>query len=1032
MAKIRISTYREVANPDGKIKLPQEVVINLPANKLSRNEREWTDVSNGVAASNRAIERGVPVLYMYLGHPCWDDPIVTGMMPVARLTNLVENSDTSVDFYAQMEYGSDQLPNKTSLFVGGAIAAGVDVDCSIRAAAEWKWGGDGIDQLEIPEGDYPLVIDFLPPDQQPGIVGTKVSQVTKWESAAKKIKQSFTESNVFRELIDDLIKQIKFQIEKAGANATGRKDTNMPTKVAKKEDQTSDLMTILDQTPDEELRPMIKGLLLGMNLEDSEDTLEGMDAMDSEPKEDDFAGEGTEGTNQEAFKKSKLIWEAKQKIMPLVEASLKAHPLPKDKPATTTPAPLPKKENKETKTSEPTMSEEQKRREAIRERLVDEAIAREEAGNRSKVISEASQKAITGKTKFYGHEIWDQDRYPQVLVDKAIQEASEACQTERELALVLPEKLDKVVAAAKLEAFNKRHLPGKQYVEQTEYQGTGGWKGEEQDEIAKIAEEKVVKPFERYLKENHPKKYDQFQSAKAKEDRKAAVERTRKTFVNAYREDFIANGSDQNANYAALMTGIGMVRQWIPSPIMQLAQNGPRLNMAMGRVSAGGGGMPMGQYVEITSSSSTPPRDYDLAERQLATDGLRQVQVFSQPHQYFARWREIEIVWNKDTLYWLGQDPWRRDLNMEGVFHLFQNLNKQTELMISAENLRGNMAYGATAITNESVNFAQANHFVVFGNGDDRIVDGKTISNAIGYFKLRRGQSSGTVTLALGPVVPPGINPFIERNTESLVNAHPVTLAAISGKTQSRGKYDRNLQMGVKINESDPEPTYLVLDHVGIVVMLEGSRFDGSATTTVSQYTPVSNYTRFDCTLGGSETNQIKANQLAELILLMMADLRRLRQVDIEEIDYLLGSSLILEGLLPLASHFQGQNKLDFANIGPGMQANNQYLEILRRCLVYGTTDPTYDDNRLLTLGMSKTIVHAEYAPPMLGDLLTCGKVNSDGKLVRTHQQAQSLVTRELIATIPPARDPETDEPKNFGVANIYIVNPPASSGLPA
>ena len=149
MAKIRINTYREVENPDGKIKLPQEVVINLPAEKISKNNHKWTSVTNGVEASNRAIERGVPVLYMYFGHPCWDDPIVTGMMPVSRLTKLVENADTSVDFYGVMEYGSDSFPNNTALFVGGAIAAGVDIDCSIRAAADVDWGWNEMDKLSI-------------------------------------------------------------------------------------------------------------------------------------------------------------------------------------------------------------------------------------------------------------------------------------------------------------------------------------------------------------------------------------------------------------------------------------------------------------------------------------------------------------------------------------------------------------------------------------------------------------------------------------------------------------------------------------------------------------------------------------------------------------------------------------------------------------------------------------------------------------------------------------------------------------------
>jgi hypothetical protein len=1025
MAKIRINTFREVENPDGPIKLPHDLEIDLPAEKISKNNHEWESVSNGVNASNKAIDRGFPVLYMYLGHPCWDDPVVTGMMPVAQLTKLVENADSSVKFYATMQYGTPQDPNRSALFVGGALAAGADIDCSIRAAADVDWGWGKMDKLSIPEGNYPMVIDFLPPDQSPGIPGTKVTNVSRWESTAKKIKKQFSESQVFKELIDDFIKLFQSEVNARAESATGRKGESMSVaKVRIKLEQLSaDVLEQIKALPDKEtIIIFIQGMLAAVGVADDK-AMDDMNKMDEEPAEADYTDDEV---GKESLKRAQTIWKCKvESIIPSVKAIVEKHKTATPRKENTTAQPT-TQPTREQRNDEPTMNDEQKRREAIRERLIDEAIAREESGKRLTTITEAKEKAISSKGKFFGHEIWDQDRYPQVLVDKALKEVSESCNTEREVSLVMSEKLDKVVRDAKLEAFNKRSLPGKQHMEQTEYNGNGGWEGE-QNEIVKVAEEKVVKPLLNYMKENHPKQYAIYEANKSKESVKEAVAKTRQT----YKEDFIANGSTQNGNYPALMMGIGVVNHWVPSPILQLAQNGPKLNMQFGRVSGGGNGMPIGQFVEITSAMSTQVKDYDLGERQLATDGLPQVEVFSQPHQYFARWREIEIVWNKDVLYWLSQDPYRRDLNAEGVYHLMQYLNKQTELMITTENIRSTGAYGATALTNETLNLAQADHFVVFGS-DPKVVEGRTVSNAVGYFKLRRGQSSGTTTLALGPVVPPGISPFLERSTESLVNTHPVTLAAIGGKTQVRGKYDSNLQRGVKINETDPDPTYFVLDHVGIVVMLEGSNFDGVNATVVSQYTPYSNYTRFDCALSGSETHQIKGNQLAELIIRMIADLRGKRQVEVEDIDYLIGSALVLEGQLALASHFQGQNKLDYAAMGPGMMANAKYLEILRRCLVHGTTDPVYNDNRLINMGMSKTLVYNQYAPPMLGDLLTCGKINSDGKLVRTHQQAQSLVVRELIATIPPARNPVTDEPENFGNAAIYIVNPPADTGLPA
>lgn len=1027
MGKIKIATFREVENPDGKIKLPYDLEINLPANKISKNDREWTDVTNGVNASNRAIERGVPVLYMYLGHPCWDDPIVTGMMPVARLTKLVENKDTSVDFYATMEYGSEADPNRTALFVGGALAAGAEIDCSIRAAAEVEWNWDSLDKLTIPEGDYPLVIDFLPPDQQPGIAGTKVTSVSRWESTARKIKENFSQSNVFKELIDDFIKSLKLEIQKesARANATGRKEKNMP--VAK--EMSADVLKQIEELPDKEsIVIFIKGMLSAMGVKDDK-AVDDMNKMDEEPKESDYTDDET---GKESFKRAKSIWECKlNTIVPAIEKAVIAHKKVVEKISTVENKTTPKQEVAQPiKEEKPVMTEQEKRREAMYQRLVDEALAKEEAAERLLSIAEKKEKAITDKSKFYGHEIWDQERYPQVLLDKALEDCSKECKTETEMKIFLSERLDKITKQVKLEAFNKAHLPGKQYLEQSEYVGNGGWAGE-RDEIEKIAKERVLPAVENYLKTYQPKLHAKLVSARSKEDRKNAAEAKGKNWSRSYREDFIANGSTNNTNFAAIMTAIGMLKQWIPSPLMQLAQNGPALNLLPLRASAGGNGMPMGEFVEITSSYSPAPQNYDLGYKQVATDGLRQVEFFSKPYQYFARWRERELVTNKDTLYWLSLDPWKRDLNGEGIYWLFNYLIKETELILSAENIRANLAYGATAITNETVNFSQANHFKVFGVGEDRVVEGLTVSNAVGYFKLRRGQSPDTVTLELGPIVPPGINPFIERNLTADVEAYPVELAAISGKTQVRGMYDPEKQKGVRINDSGPEPTFFVLEHVGIVVALDGSNFNGVNATVVNKYATASNVSRFDCTLQSGETNLIKSNQLAELLIFMMAELRRKRQVDVEEIDYLIGATDIVEGLLPIGSHFQGQDQLDFAGIGPGMTSRGQYAERLRNMLIHGTTDPFYSDLRLLTMGMSRTLVYSEYAPPMLGDLLTCGKINNDGQLVRTHQQAQSIVTRELIAVIPTSRDPRNDKPGNFGCATIYIKNPPASTGLP-
>ena len=1050
--KYEVRSYQEVAHPDGKIKLPKDVEITLPAEKLSENGREWTDVSNGVSASNRAIERGAPKLYMYLGHPCWEDPVVIGMIPATELTLLVENSDKSVTFHGVMQYGSEKEINKAGLWVGGAIAAGVEPDCSIRAAADWKWREDDTPALEIPKGDYPLVIDWLSPNEQPGIPGTKLSNVSSWESAAKQIKKHFTESALFKGIIDDLITSIKKEIktQQAGNNTTGRKENKMSVALkVSKEEMSADILEQIKELPDKDtIVIFIMGMLAAMGVKDDA-AADDMSKMDEEPSESNF---GNDETGKESFVRAQKLWKAKEAIIPTIRTAIEKHKAAVQKtqkesttvPKTTTTTEAsegqPRRDNPPAAEPGARQMTEAEARQGLTllginvDRLKadqEAAIAKEKSGERLTSLTEAFNKAVKEKAKFHGHEVWDLQRYPQVPVDKMLAEAADVCTTQESTVMLMPKLLEVVTKQAQLEAMRtaNKPLPGKgQFESIGSYSGNGGWAGE-QTELVKVAEERVVAPMLEYIKRNHREQYAQYESNSKKPEFQERVAQVKESYNRVYREDFTSNGLSQNGNYPALMLGGAIVNQWIPSKIIELAQSGPQFDLTLGRVSAGGN-MPVGQFVEITSSSYTQVRDYDLAERQLPTDGLPQVEFFSQPHQYFAKWRQIEIVWDDELLYWLGLDPYRRDIKAEAAYFLNEYLTKQTELMISSENVRSNCAYGATALTNETLNLSQANHFVVFGS-DPKVVEGYTISNAVGYFKLRRGQSSGTTTLALGPIVPPGISPFLERSTESLINTHPVTLAAIGGKTQYRGKYDRNLQKGVRINESDPEPTYLVLPHVGIVVMLEGSNFDGVNATVVSQYTPVSNYTRFDCALANGETHQIKGNQLVELIIRMIADLRVKRQVKVEDIDYLIGSALILEGQLALGSHFQGQNKLDYANMGPGMVANMQYLEVLRRCLIYGTTDPVYDDSRLLTLGSSKNLVYKPYRPPMLGPLQVCGKTNRDGKLVRTAQTAQSLTVAELIATIP-VRDPQTDAPKNFGNANIYIVNPPESTGLPA
>jgi hypothetical protein len=169
-----------------------------------------------------------------------------------------------------------------------------------------------------------------------------------------------------------------------------------------------------------------------------------------------------------------------------------------------------------------------------------------------------------------------------------------------------------------------------------------------------------------------------------------------------------------------------------------------------------------------------------------------------------------------------------------------EELDFYTEQRISTEIMRASDAYQSTAITNETTTQAQGNCWSYTG-GTSGITapDGTVVTNGIGWVWMRRGAASNTSTPTYGPVVRPGLSELLNRSTLTFPATYPITINTLNGVTQSRGMYDSTTRSGVKINYSDPDPTFIVLFDIGVIVFLQGSGFDSSHMPTIAQYSRV-------------------------------------------------------------------------------------------------------------------------------------------------------------------------------------------------
>lgn len=656
-------------------------------------------------------------------------------------------------------------------------------------------------------------------------------------------------------------------------------------------------------------------------------------------------------------------------------------------------------------------------------------------------------EAIANKVAFCGHSISDTALYPETAVESAIRAAC----LESDLATAkgfLKAKLDSIATEAKQVKESVFDPVGILDAEKLANMGLvikdpSSIKIGENHEIRKKVNE-VQETLLNYIKEHDPEGYKRYEynknlptfQRKAEEMLQMCVKEYGANSIMAYndrkraKEDaVVTNGFSQMPNYPAVMTAIMQVRQWRKSPVWDLVGNNPQVTMELGQVIRGNG-QPMGQFVEIYSEDRSQRRDYDAAFIQSASDPQHEISVESKPHQYFAYQEITRVRWTDELEAFMRMDPLKRDIPARLVFNLMQELDLFTEQRIATTMLRDSDAYKCTTITNETTNIAATDTWnYTGGTSGITLPDGTVVTNGIGWVWMRRGFASGTTTPVYGPIVRPGIDPTLNRATLTFPVTYPVNINAINGVTQYRGMYNSTTQAGVKINYTDPDPTFIVFPDTGICVFLIGSGFDATHMPTFSQYSVVDNVLRFSFTPDSGESVASIGNRYIQAVASLKGTFSQ-RNVE-EGKTFLLTSSPILQNVVSFATHLNGLTQLAFAQIAQQFkQGLGPEVSTLQDTMFLGTTEPLYANNYRALLGLKGLTMYEELMPPVLGGLDQGGILSEDGRIAYTSEKSRSLARRAIVATIPP-RIPGTDVPANFGYASLYHSAFPQTSGLP-
>jgi hypothetical protein len=211
---------------DVKTGLPRVVLIEIPANKESANQRIWDNasVATGLDLTNQLINKG-KTFEVYIGHH--QEAQREGVLPAGKiLPHCRVLNDGTAYIPVELIYQPDD-PVHPGLIIATRIKKGEKVKASMVAYLDCE-NPDSLTGYCTVEKNKPVGIDFLDANEDPGIEGTEVVAVVESKCQCngqckpcqiKKINQSNQQSQTATEvktvatldktIIDEIMKKVE-------------------------------------------------------------------------------------------------------------------------------------------------------------------------------------------------------------------------------------------------------------------------------------------------------------------------------------------------------------------------------------------------------------------------------------------------------------------------------------------------------------------------------------------------------------------------------------------------------------------------------------------------------------------------------------------------------------------------------------------------------------------------------------------------------------------------------------------------------
>lgn len=481
--------------------------------------------------------------------------------------------------------------------------------------------------------------------------------------------------------------------------------------------------------------------------------------------------------------------------------------------------------------------------------------------------------------------------------------------------------------------------------------------------------------------------------------------------------------ADQFHNYAVAMTAMMQFIYWT-SPVMSLVGSVPADAMSLGRVVSIDGMNPIGQFIDIRTEKRAQRQTHDAAYRQLPGDAKPEILVQDRWDQYFAYYESTSIRLATELIMFLAKQPLNESVPDRALFNLMEEIRLYTEQRVATQILRAADRYKVTTITNETSQAVAAERN--YNGAGGATLGGFSSPNAVLAVWMRRGNASGG-TVKFGPVMRPGVIPTNSRGTVTLATEFPVTVNnGPGGEVQSRGKFDESNNI-VKINPSDPDPTYAVHFDLGIAFFKANSGFDATNLPTFAAYGKVTNIMEFDFTAGAGEKTADIANRFVEKVGSAKGTISARNA---PSPDFLLLPNRVNDAIAVFATHFQGQNALAFAQIASNYSNDQGFAAArFRNTDFLSTTEPLFANELRGVLGKIGLTVFQEIEAPEITGPMPGYRTDQNGVGQLTNERLWSLDTARLIATIP-RRNPDGSEAE-YPMGGFFFPVAPAASGLP-